>query len=761
MLRFHFRLNLLLLTLAVSAAQAGHLQVRFPEMDRPLLEGWQLDWVPPLQPLQPEAIITAAAYERLLNAGLHPEVVHRDVEAFYASRLDPERDMGGFFTYAETRDQLDQLHALNPEISTERFSIGQSLEGREIWAMKISDHPQWDEDEPEVLLDGLHHAREPITIHVLLNTMEYLLTNYGSDPQVTWLVDNRELFFVPIVNPDGYEYNRQTNPDGGGMWRKTRRNNGDGSFGVDPNRNYGWHWGYDDDGSSPTPSSETYRGPYAFSEPCVQALRQFMMAHQIRVADHYHSYSNLLLIPYGYNGQYTPAPDDAKYWLLTDSLRAFNGYTPGNAGELLYPVNGDAVDYSYGEQTEKNKIFALTTEVGGYNDGFWPPSSRIEPLCAENLGPNLYLFKAAGAYYKIQNPVFSELSGDGDDLWEPGEVLTLTFAAVNGGIFDISGGEVHLSTDSPWLTISPDLRELEETPWGETTELPAPFAINIAPEAPEAFPVVLQVEFRGNGLTAGLEELPLMIGQPAVLFSDDFSTDQGWSGYGGPAEWMRAAAAGGSGHDTHGGGDPQTDHSPGDDNFCLGNDLTATDGDYEPQITSTQWIVSPEIDCGDYTHVTLEFQRWLGVERNLYDHAYLEGFDGENWHTIWENDAVTLDENTWNDFQYDVSALADGNPAFRIRFGLGPTDSGWEYCGWNIDDLEVRGFPAAGTLPAVTDLQISYQCGTVLLSWNYSQPVDHFEIQTAEHPLVSFSSWIPHRKPPFPHPPWGIKASSG
>jgi murein tripeptide amidase MpaA len=94
--------------------------------------------------------------------------------------------------------------------------------------------------------------------------MWYLLENYGTDPEATYLVDNREMYFVPCFNPDGYEYNRQTDPNGGGMWRKNRRNNG-GSYGVDLNRNFGYMWGYDDLGSSPIPSSETYRGPSAFS----------------------------------------------------------------------------------------------------------------------------------------------------------------------------------------------------------------------------------------------------------------------------------------------------------------------------------------------------------------------------------------------------------------------------------------------------------------------------------------------------------------
>ena len=131
--------------------------------------------------------------------------------------------------------------------------------------VELSDHPGVDEGEPEVLITSVHHAREPAGLTTVLYTLWYLLEQYGADPEVTYLLDHRRLFVVPVLNPDGYVYNETTNPNGGGYWRKNRRNNG-GSFGVDLNRNYGYEWGYDDVGSSPSPSSETYPGPAPFSD---------------------------------------------------------------------------------------------------------------------------------------------------------------------------------------------------------------------------------------------------------------------------------------------------------------------------------------------------------------------------------------------------------------------------------------------------------------------------------------------------------------
>ena len=190
-----------------------------------------------------------------------------------------------------------------------------------------------------------------------------------------------------------------------------------------------------------------------------------------------------------------------------------------------------------------------------------------------------------------------------------------------------------------------------------------------------------------------------------VIYQDDFSTNLGWSGLGGEAEWTIGPATGGTGDDTHGGPDPSEDCSPTPDNQVLGNDLTpGSGGDYERYISDTKWIVSPGMDCTGYFGVTLNFQRWLGVESNEYDHAYLAGHDGSSWTTIFENGSNTIDERAWQGISSDISDLADGNPNLRIRFGLGSTDQGWEYCGWNVDDLEVVGYTWSPEEPITINL---------------------------------------------------------
>lgn len=175
-----------------------------------------------------------------------------------------------------------------------------------------------------------------------------------------------------------------------------------------------------------------------------------------------------------------------------------------------------------------------------------------------------------------------------------------------------------------------------------------------------------------------------------VLYQDDFSTNQGWTGLGGAAEWSIGAATGGSGDDSYGGPDPAADHSPGTDNQLLGNDLgSGLGGDYDFFVPDTGWVTSPVIDCSGYSNITLSFYRWLGIEQNQYDNVCLDVYDGANWVRLFENDNITIDESVWTKWSFDVSAWADGNSNFQVRFGLGPTDVAWQYCGWNIDDLKV------------------------------------------------------------------------
>jgi hypothetical protein len=344
-----------------------------------------------------EVVCFPEEVNRILALGYSAQVVIPDLVRYNQERLQSANPMGPYHTWSECTAHLDSVHALYPNITTAKFSLGQTIEGRDMWAIKVSDNPTLDENEPEVFFNGLIHAREPITMEICLALLDRLTHDYGSDPQITALVNGREIFIMPIFNVDGYVYNEQTTPGGGGMWRKNRRLNAGGSYGVDLNRNFGFNWGYNNTGSSPTPSSETYRGTAAFSEPECQNVRLFCNARHLAMALNLHAYGDLEEYPWmcpppawGYT------PDNTVFATLAQTMQQWTGFTCGPAWQVMYEMNGDASDWMYGQQTEKGKIMPFLFEVG--STGFWPAAPEVPGLIAEVLPACLYMINASSQF---------------------------------------------------------------------------------------------------------------------------------------------------------------------------------------------------------------------------------------------------------------------------------------------------------------------------------------------------------------------------
>lgn len=373
------------------------------------------------------AELTQREISRLNNLGFTYEVLVDDVSDWYVirnantdikevmakARLAPTDypvpvdfelgSCGGFCTIDECYAHLDYMATMYPELITAKEPISdlETHENRSIYYVKISDNPNQSEGEPQVLYTGMHHAREGIGMQHQLYYMYYLLENYATNQEVRDLVDNTEMFFIPIFNVDGYARNIQTNPSGGGMWRKNRFPNGDGSFGIDVNRNYGFFWGYDDEGSSPYTWDETYRGTAAFSERETQMMKEFCETHNFKIALNYHSYSNLLLYAWGYTPE--PSPDETVFATYAKNMTVDNHYTYGPGSTTIYPTNGGSDDWMYGEQTTKEKILAYTPECGSSGDGFWPSTSRIIPLCQENMIQSILAARYSGTYGQLMD----------------------------------------------------------------------------------------------------------------------------------------------------------------------------------------------------------------------------------------------------------------------------------------------------------------------------------------------------------------------
>jgi hypothetical protein len=286
------------------------------------------------------------------------------------------------------------------------FSIGKSYMGRDIWAAKVSDNVGTDEDEPEVLIDALHHAREHLTTEQALATLKWLTQDYGTDPTITRLVDTREIYIIFALNPDGMQYDLTGNPFR--AWRKNRQPNPGPSVGTDLNRNYGYRFGCCG-GSSKNPKNIEYRGPHAFSAPETQALRNFVQSRvikgvqQIRTHVTLHTNGELILWPYGYTKKNVPsdmtALDHHALASLGRAMARTNGYTAEQSSDL-YITDGDQIDWLYATYRIFTYTFELyPTEKPTVWGDHYPDDSKIPAQTARNRAAILLLIDRAGCPY--------------------------------------------------------------------------------------------------------------------------------------------------------------------------------------------------------------------------------------------------------------------------------------------------------------------------------------------------------------------------
>lgn len=693
--------------LSVTAAGAGtadqpYMQVRVAWPEATQLE--QLRALPDLDPMRvvdgQEIILVSHPdqVERLRAMGLTVEIQIPDMEAHYAARMAGTRDYGDFYTFAETVAEMDALHAQYPNITTAKYSIGTSIEGRTLWAMKVSDNPNVDEGEPEVAFDGVHHAREPITINVLLETIRQLCAGYGVDPEITFLVNNREIYFIPIVNPDGYVYNETTNPNGGGMWRKNRHAPVGGCYGVDLNRNYGVEWG--GVGSSSDPCSETYKGTAPASEPEIQAIYNFFNSHEIVTHDTYHSVAGLHLFPWSYTTQHTE--DDAIFRPMANDMAAMTGYTPGQPPEVLYGCSGTATDWVYGDTSGHPKAFSFCTEVSGSD--FWPQQSEIAGLTAENIPVNMYLIRVAAAYLALTSTALS--GGDGDGLPDPGETLNLLATLTNESrIGGATGVALQLRSNDPYVQLHDATATIGLIPAGGTgSNVGDALSFSVDSSCPAGHPLTLTLDVTCPGYAKSFT-LGWDVGDMPVLFSDTMESGVG--------SWTHLVVTSGFVDQWH--RSTTRNHTAGGSySWKFGDSGT---GNYANMGDGA--LVTPPITIGASARLT--FWHWMYAEESSYyqGRAYDGGLiemsrNGGAWTQVTPEAGYTHTIRTGSqpgpfsagtpvfsgsfDWRQDAVVIEDqaGSVQFRFRFG---SDGATAREGWYVDDVVVSGVAGGNTPP--------------------------------------------------------------
>ncbi|MEO5668006.1 MAG: M14 family metallopeptidase [Bdellovibrionota bacterium] len=309
-----------------------------------------------------------------------------------------------YTSYPEVVQQLKALEASNTSLVT-LMSLGRSTEGRDIPMVRISSRSiaqAEGEKLPVVFYMGCHHAREHLSVEVPLMYAKYLVAQYATNPDIKRLLDTREVYIAPIINADGHVYDYR-NGIRGQMWRKNRRSNGDGTYGVDLNRNYGWGWGTG--GSSTDTSSDVYMGPAPFSEIETQNVKNFVDTQpRMTTLLTLHTFSELVLYPWGgtYDkiGEKAGNPSDYPvFQKMANDIAAWNKYTPEQSSDL-YIASGDTTDWAYGT----HGIFAFTFELSPnsmWGGGFYPSPNVIEPTFEANLKPMLYMLEFANNPHRV------------------------------------------------------------------------------------------------------------------------------------------------------------------------------------------------------------------------------------------------------------------------------------------------------------------------------------------------------------------------
>ncbi|MDF5756973.1 M14 family zinc carboxypeptidase [Spongiactinospora sp. TRM90649] len=346
----------------------------------------------------------------------------------------------GYHNYAEMNTEINSIVASHPTLAT-KFTYGTSYEGRQLVGVKISDNVGTDETEPEILFTAHQHAREHLTVEMALYIMNLLTDNYGSDSRITNLVNNREIWILPDLNPDGGEYDIASGSYR--SWRKNRQpNSGSSAVGTDMNRNWNYRWGCCG-GSSGSTSSETYRGSAGESATEVRATANWVRSRvvggvqQIKAHIDWHTYSELVLWPYGYTyddtGPGLTLDDRNAHASLGQSMAGTNSYTPEQSSDL-YITDGTINDWLWGVY----KIFSYTFEMypRSASPGFYPPDEQIVPQTTRNREAVLRFLEYGDCVYRIIGKETQYCQGGGDP---PVSVYSDNFESATGWTVNPSG----------------------------------------------------------------------------------------------------------------------------------------------------------------------------------------------------------------------------------------------------------------------------------------------------------------------------------
>lgn len=575
----------------------------------------------------------------------------------------------GSYTLDEAYAELDAMRAQYPNLISARASAASetTLEGRTVYYVKISDNPDIDEDEPETLYNSLIHAREIATLMNQIYYMWYLLENYSTDAGIKNLVDNHELYFIPVLNPDGYQFNIDNNPNGGGLQRKNRRvtsSCGGDNDGVDLNRNSGYFW--NNGGASSNPCAQDFRGTGPFSEPESRIVRDFVLSRDFKVALDHHSFSNILYHSYSSLGAPTGREDEFSQYGHDMSFHNRYGYgAVTETGPLV--ASGSHIDWLLGGSTPDatgstgsgKNIIAFSPENGsGAEGGFYPSPSNILPISQRAMRINLLAAYYSGKYAKYKDLTPSNISSVNGQIQIGIEYLGQTLSPITVTVTPVSSNLISVGTPQ-----TVNLATLEQTTLGFTYTLDAgiqandsiQYEVTVANEDYTLYQAIIEKRF-----------------SPSILFADnpDTSSLNNWVNNG----WEVTSNA-----------------------FSGTTAITNAAGSYGNNSFETLTLANP-IDISVTQQAIIQFFARWDIERD-FDYAQLEASTngGSTWTPL--NGSYTKPGSTPDTNPYSQKSSSDeahqpnGEPLYD-----GDTQDKWSLEEFIIDASNNSAFQGASNL---------------------------------------------------------------
>lgn len=547
--------------------------------------------------------------------------------------------------------KLDSLRLEYPTLVSQKFSIGTTYNGKVLWCIRVTKNPNAPTGRPEVLYHALIHAREPVAMENQLYYIYWLLENYNIDPMATYILNNREIYWIPVFNRDGYIYNEP----GGGMWRKSRKPCS-GGIGADLNRNYGIYqfWNAPNGGSSTSCASDTYRGTLPFDQNETQAVTNFVMSRNFKAGLGAHTYGNYLIKPWAWCDP-TPTPDDAKFNVFLADATIYSHYTIGTPYQTVgYYVRGSADDWYYQDSAHNStqRAFVMTPESG--TTGFWPTQAEVLPLCEGMLWTNQYVSLIAGPYVNPVSKTFNQ------PTYNPGQAGNFKLVFRNKGLMTANNVKAQLIPWNSFVTIPTQQYTYAALASFQTDS--ATFNFTVAANTPVNCAIPTTLNLKIDTSTVYTETIYIYVGTGSVTLNDDAE--------GGIGNWT-----------VQGNWSLHTDsyHSP---THSFAYAPYPNNANYSLTLTTPINMVSTPV-C------YLNFWNRVSLEAN-WDYGIVEisSNNGSTWQQI---SSYTGNNLTWSQQSFDITSYVNAGAQVKIRFRL-TSDGNTTNQGWWVDDIKLTNY---------------------------------------------------------------------